>query len=155
MYQNCSELQVKMKEWTQEARGAGQQGAASSARWVVVGFSGGRERVTQVRLSLRELSGKLLGCGGVAGPWCHREATLQNSSSLRPLRLSLPGHEVQRRPRRWTSERRQTHQGGKRLQRSAGRVTDTYINNRYIISCRAAFDLLCERSFFWLPHLLF
>lgn len=71
MYQKCSELQVKIKEWTEEAR---QQGATCSAGWVIVGFSGARKRVTQVRPSLGELSVKLLGCGHVAGPRCHRGA---------------------------------------------------------------------------------
>lgn len=58
----------------QGASRGGQRGltaGGNSAGWVIVGFSGGRERVTQVRPSLRELSGKLLGRGRVAGPWCH------------------------------------------------------------------------------------
>lgn len=104
MYQNCSKLQVKIKQWTEEAKGARQQGATCSAGWVIVGFSGGRERVTQVRPSLRELSGKLSGCGRVAGPWCHwggrrREKQLiKASASFSPRSRSSTVAEEDGRP---------------------------------------------------------
>lgn len=115
----------------QGASRGGQRGltaGGNSAGWVIVGFSGGRERVTQVRPSLRELSGKLSGRGRVAGPWCHRrgrraEKKLIKASAsffflfLPRSRGSTAAEEMDEREK----EKRQTRWGvgNKRSQRSS------------------------------------
>lgn len=153
----------------QGASRGGQRGltaGGNSAGWVIVGFSGGRERVTQVRPSLRELSGKLSGRGRVAGPWCHRggraEKQLIKASAsfffLSPQVTRFNGGRGDGR----AGEGKNTPGGvgvGGGINARTGPVgpgTDAYINGRYIISSRAAFGLLSERPlpFSSLPHLL-
>lgn len=141
----------------QGASRAGQRGltaGGNSAGWVIVGFSGGRERVTQVRPSLRELSGKLSGRGRVAGPWCHRrgrraEKQLIKASDsfffLSPQVTRFNGGRGDGRAGEGKTANTLGVGGINARRGPVGPGTDAYINDRYIISSRAAFDLLSER----------